>query len=97
LGGTSEGVESDDAVAGGGGDVRTDGAEDLGTRHRAHASGDLDAQLCDGAAISRLGLSRRWRGGFVGPALRCLAAFLKRVREYREQRAEREEAEKDDE
>ena len=30
LGGVGEGVESADGVAGGGGDVRTDGAEDLG-------------------------------------------------------------------
>ena len=45
MGGAGEGVEPADAVAGGGGEVGADGAEDLGAGHGPHAAGDLDAEL----------------------------------------------------
>ena len=61
FGGACEGVEPSDAVAGGGGQVGADRAEDLGSVDGAHAAGDLDAQRAapvKGIADGRQALAR---------------------------------------
>ncbi len=60
LSGAGEGVENADAVAGGGGDVRADGAEGLRAGHRAHAAGNLDAELSERAWPARLRMAACW-------------------------------------